>query len=165
MKTANVLICITIVAAMAIPVKADSGFGFIVPDDGGEDLFAHHGNVYVVGDSLLLIDYDIDEIGNEYFRFFDMGIGCAFWIGPATIQHNGTIDVYDIDCGTDNDSIYDITYPYSTFDSTNEASDNISGDSLNALFSSGLLFNSSDALFVQEATDKPSGGTSSRARR
>ncbi len=45
--------------------NADKGFGFITPDDGGNDLFAHHSEIKVSGYATLnegqKVEYEVGE--------------------------------------------------------------------------------------------------------
>ena len=45
--------------------NADKGFGFITPDDGGDDLFAHHSEVKTSGYATLnegqKVEYEVGE--------------------------------------------------------------------------------------------------------
>jgi hypothetical protein len=95
MKTASVLICIAIVAAMAVPAKAalqssqiidlEVMYGFIVPDDGGDDLF--------VNDTIIPPDNFTDTDGNEYIVLYDMEYDCLLCLGPAPMRPYGATDI------------------------------------------------------------------------
>ena len=58
--------------------NADKGFGFIAPDDGGEDLFVHHSEVKTSGRAMLDEGQKVE---------FDVGQGqkgpCATNVTPA----------------------------------------------------------------------------------
>ena len=106
MKTANVLICIAIVAAMATPAKAVEPVRFLYPQ---EDLFMHYSSNVADDNSLLLLDCFTGN-DNEYIVLYDMEYDC-FWIGPApmrtyeaTYTNNG--DSLDITSGDSPDINY-----------------------------------------------------------
>ncbi|MHC4117629.1 MAG: hypothetical protein ACYSWO_08990 [Planctomycetota bacterium] len=119
MKTTNSLLCVAVVALL---------LGIIMPVYGVDSYVTFEKRAYAafdadnidtfwVGDSLLLLDCCTDKNGGMWGVFCDLA----------------TLDIYYIYCGTEMDNVYSISYPYSALNSPNEASDNISGDSLNTL--------------------------------
>lgn len=95
MKTLNALLCVVIVVALATSATASTGtvkwfnsskgFGFIVPGDGGEDLFVHHSDFVGDGSGLLTEGENVGYLQTDTTYYWKVDEFAIYTIEPVEV--------------------------------------------------------------------------------